>query len=345
VRTRYAVNGLGMSVRSDPLSGVVEEGPRSAFGISPPSLGESQSHAIDAPSRTARIGDGPRKLPLSRPRSSPPALGERSGERALPLLLLHGFTGDAATWDDVRAELGPDIPCIAVDLVGHGGTEHPSGMDHYHMPAAVADLATLLDLLGLPRVALLGYSMGGRTALQFAVAHPERVSALLLESASPGIADPAERAARVQSDAALAERIERDGIPVFVREWEALPLFRSQARLPAAIREAQRAQRLGNSPQGMANSLRGMGAGAQSSLWPALAALSMPVLLITGEEDRKYVGLAAAMAEQLQDVRVFIVPEAGHTVHLEQPAVFTAAVGDFLHSAGPAKAGQEGSRS
>jgi 2-succinyl-6-hydroxy-2,4-cyclohexadiene-1-carboxylate synthase len=345
VRQCYDVNGLVVSVQSDAVSGFVARGvPLSGFAISPPNLGESQHQATGSSSRPWSGTDGPREQPRFQPRSSPPGLGERSGERA-PLLLLHGFTGDAATWDDVRAELGPDIPCIAVDLVGHGETEHPSGMDHYHMPAAVADLATLLDLLGLPRVALLGYSMGGRTALQFAVAHPERVSALLLESASPGIADPAERAARVQSDAALAERIERDGIPVFVREWEALPLFRSQARLPAAIREAQRAQRLGNSPQGMANSLRGMGAGAQSSLWPALAALSMPVLLITGEEDRKYVGLAAAMAEQLQDVRVFIVPEAGHTVHLEQPAVFTAAVGDFLHSAGPAKAGQEGSRS
>jgi 2-succinyl-6-hydroxy-2,4-cyclohexadiene-1-carboxylate synthase len=258
--------------------------------------------------------------------------------------LLHGFTGDAATWDGVRAELGPDIPCIAVDLVGHGETEHPSGMDHYHMPAAVADLATLLDLLGLPRVALLGYSMGGRTALQFAVAHPERVSALLLESASPGIADPAERAARVQSDEALAERIERDGIRAFVREWETLPLFRSQARLPAAVRQAQRAQRLQNSPLGLANSLRGMGAGAQQPLWPALATLPMPVLLMAGEEDRKYVGLARAMAERVRDVRVVVVPEAGHTVHLEQPAVFTAAVGDFLQTAGLAKARQEGSR-
>ena len=119
-------------------------------------------------------------------------------ERATPpLLMLHGFTGDAATWGDVRAELGPAASCIAVDLVGHGETDHPRCLDHYHMPAAVADLATLLDLLGLPRVALLGYSMGGRTALQFAVAHPERVSALLLESSSPGIADPAERAVKM----------------------------------------------------------------------------------------------------------------------------------------------------
>jgi 2-succinyl-6-hydroxy-2,4-cyclohexadiene-1-carboxylate synthase len=261
------------------------------------------------------------------------------------LLLLHGFTGNAATWGDIVAELRPETPCIAVDLVGHGETEHPSSLDHYRMPAAVADLATLLDLLDLPRVALLGYSMGGRMALQFAVAHPERVSALLLESSSPGIADPAERAARVQSDEALAERIERDGIPAFVREWEALPLFRSQTRLPAAVQEAQRAQRLRNSPLGLANSLRGMGAGAQQPVWPALATLRMRVLLIAGEEDRKYVGLARAMEERLRDVRVSIVPEAGHTVHLEQRAAFTATVRDFLHSAGPATARQERSTS
>jgi 2-succinyl-6-hydroxy-2,4-cyclohexadiene-1-carboxylate synthase len=70
----------------------------------------------------------------------------------------------------------------------------------------------------------------------------------------------------------------------------------------------------------------------------------MPVLLMAGEEDRKYVGLARAMAERVRDVRVVAVQAAGHTVHLEQPAVFTAAVGDFLQTAGLAKARQEGSR-
>ncbi|MGI8916408.1 MAG: 2-succinyl-6-hydroxy-2,4-cyclohexadiene-1-carboxylate synthase [Chloroflexota bacterium] len=270
--------------------------------------------------------------------------GERPPQRTPPLLLLHGFTGSAAAWGDLLPALGAGLTTYAVDLIGHGATESPAGLDHYRMPAVVADLETLLNLLNLPRVAVLGYSMGGRTALQFAVSYPERVSALLLESASPGIADPTERAARVRSDEALAERILRDGVPAFVREWEALPLFCSQTRLPAAAQQAQRAQRLRNNPLGLANSLRGMGAGAQEPVWPALSALPVPVLLIAGADDGKYVGLARAMAERMRQAHVVIVPETGHTVHLEQPQVFIAAVRGFLQEAGQEMGIAEGSR-
>ncbi|HEY8744909.1 MAG TPA: 2-succinyl-6-hydroxy-2,4-cyclohexadiene-1-carboxylate synthase [Chloroflexota bacterium] len=243
-----------------------------------------------------------------------------------PLVVLHGFTGCAASWRDYLSVSELGIEAFAVDLVGHGQTDSPASLDHYRMAAAVADLAALLDQLRLGRVALLGYSMGGRVALQFAVAYPERVSVLLLESASPGIADPVERAVRCRSDDALAERIVRDGVPPFVAEWEALPLFRSQVRLAPEVRAAQRAQRLRNSAIGLANSLRGMGAGAQDSLWQALPGLTVPVDLIVGAEDEKYVTLARAMASQLYGVRMVVVPEAGHTVHLEQPMAFSAAV-------------------
>ncbi|HET8996118.1 MAG TPA: 2-succinyl-6-hydroxy-2,4-cyclohexadiene-1-carboxylate synthase, partial [Acetobacteraceae bacterium] len=238
---------------------------------------------------------------------------ERQGIGA-PLVLLHGFTGSTASWGTCMPELAQRFTVYAVDLVGHGRTEAPDDLTHYRMPTAVADLAALLDALELERVALLGYSMGGRTALRFAVAYPERVRTLILESASPGIADPLERATRRRSDEALADHIERDGLATFVREWEQLPLFRSQARLPAAVRAAQRDQRLQCNPRGLANSLRGMGAGVQEPVWDALAQLSMPVRLITGQEDDKYGALARSMAERLRDARLAIVAEAGHAV-------------------------------
>jgi 2-succinyl-6-hydroxy-2,4-cyclohexadiene-1-carboxylate synthase len=252
----------------------------------------------------------------------------------VPLVALHGFTGCAATWRRCLGDAGTATAQYAVDLVGHGRTDSPADPDHYRMPAVVADLVALLDRLALPRVALLGYSMGGRVALQFAAAHPERVVALLLESASPGIADPVERAIRRRSDEALADRILRDGVPAFVAEWEALPLFRSQARLPPAVQEAQRAQRLENNPLGLANSLRGMGAGAQDPVWDALPRLTMPVLLLTGAEDGKYAALGRSMAERLPAAELVVAPEAGHTVHLEQPQAFQQAVHGFLQRAG-----------
>jgi pimeloyl-ACP methyl ester carboxylesterase len=155
-----------------------------------------------------------------------------------PLLLLHGFTGSAATWRPLAERLAPLRRTIAVDLIGHGLSDAPADPARYSMEHCLADLLALLDALGLARAAVLGYSLGGRVALQLVAAAPERVSALVLESASPGLASAAERAARAAADDALSTAIERDGLAAFVAGWEQLPLWASQAALPAELRAA-----------------------------------------------------------------------------------------------------------
>src|SRR5690349_2633583 len=145
-----------------------------------------------------------------------------------PVVLLHGFTGSTATWTSLRAALEPHFTVHAVDLPGHGRSSAPADPERYRLERFAADLATVLDTLGIERTALLGYSLGARAALRFALAFPGRTSALILESVSPGIADPAERAARRTADAALADTIERDGVVAFVDRWERLPLWSSQ---------------------------------------------------------------------------------------------------------------------
>jgi len=247
-----------------------------------------------------------------------------------PLVLLHGFTGSAATWASLAARLAPRHQCIALDLIGHGSSGAPADPARYSMECAVADLAGILEALGLPSVDLLGYSLGGRLALQFAAATPTRVRALVLESASPGLAGPAERAARVAADEALAEAIERDGIAAFVARWEALPLWDSQAALPVATRQRVRAQRLRNNPQGLANSLRGMGTGSQRALWDELPRLRMPALVLAGALDAKFSAIAQQMAGALPHAELAIVPDAGHAIHLEQPEIFAERVAVFL---------------
>ena len=174
---------------------------------------------------------------------------------------------------------------------------------------------------------LLGYSMGGRIALYTAFSGFFR--ALILESASPALADPLERAQRRSNDEQLAASIERDGIVAFVEYWEHLPLFASQQRLPYEQRQALHEQRLHNSASGLANSLRGVGTGAQPALQERLATLSLPVLLIAGILDTKFCTITHQMAQSLPDAQLHIVPDAGHTVHLEQPEVFDQIVGDF----------------
>lgn len=248
------------------------------------------------------------------------------------LLLLHGFTGSGATWTPHLSASGGwrGFTTIAVDLLGHGESDCPPDPARYRMERCVEDLTGLLDELSIRQAAVLGYSMGGRVALRLALHAPERLWALVLESASPGIEDASEREERARSDAALAEAIEREGVEAFVDRWQDQPLFASQARLPATVREEVRRQRLRNDSRGLANSLRGTGAGVQEPLLNRLGELRMPVLLLAGALDERYCALARRMAAALPCARLEVVPEAGHAMHLERPEAFAGAVREFL---------------
>lgn len=121
----------------------------------------------------------------------------------------------------------------------------------------------------------------------------------------------------------------------FVARWERLALFASQQALPEAVRARQRRQRLRNRPAGLAGSLRGMGAGVQPSLWERLGELALPVLLLAGEQDEKFVAIARQMAEVILQATLRIVPEAGHTIHLKQPEVWLSLVLAWLDGHAP----------
>jgi 2-succinyl-6-hydroxy-2,4-cyclohexadiene-1-carboxylate synthase len=243
-----------------------------------------------------------------------------------PLLLLHGFTGSVRVWDDLRRELADTATVIALDLIGHGASAVPPEVERYTLEWCARDLAVLLDILHLERVDLLGYSMGGRAALQFAVRHPERVQTLVLESASAGIESDVERLRRRQSDDALAERILGIGIAAFVEEWERQPLLALAAHVPEEVRARQHALRLQHKPLGLANSLRGMGAGRQTPLWSSLGQLTLPVQLIVGATDARYGVIAERMCSALPHATLHVVADAGHTVHLDQPRQFVALI-------------------
>lgn len=249
-----------------------------------------------------------------------------------PLLLLHGFTGSAATWRPFLPAFARRWRTIAVDLPGHGKTDAPATPGRYRAEAVAEDLCGLMDRLGIARAAVLGYSMGGRLALSLAMLAPRRVRALLLESASPGLETAAERKARARQDEALAARIERDGIEAFVAHWENLPLFASVRRLPEDVQERLRQGRLANRPEGLAASLRGMGTGVQPAWWDRLPDLNVPVQLIVGELDGKFRAIAERMLALLPDGRLAVVPGAGHVTHVEKPDLFATIVMDFMEA-------------
>jgi len=239
-----------------------------------------------------------------------------------PLLMLHGFTGSSANWTVHVQATAERFQVMTIDILGHGRSPSPTDITPYHMENVAKNIMHILQDLGIGPINLLGYSMGGRLALYIAVHYPELVQRLILESSSPGLATAAERDDRRQRDNDLADRIEANGIEAFVNRWEKLPLWDSQKRLSADQRTTLRQQRLNNNPTGLANSLRGMGTGAQPSLWQYLPQLNIPTLLITGELDTKFVRINRDMASKLPQAVHVILPGCGHTVHLERPLRF-----------------------
>lgn len=244
------------------------------------------------------------------------------------VVFLHGFTGSTATWNEIAAAL-PNYKIVLIDLLGHGKTESPQEASRYAMNLQVRDLKKLLAKLELTDYALAGYSMGGRTALAFATAFPEQIRLLILESASPGLKTTAEQMERQLRDEKLAERILGDGLLEFVDFWERIPLFDSQKNLPPKVQERIRQERIEQQPLGLANSLIGMGTGSQASYWEGLAHLEMPVLLMAGTMDAKFMDIAKRMEERIASA-TFCAIEAGHAIHVEKPAEFATIVSEYL---------------
>ena len=225
------------------------------------------------------------------------------------LVLLHGFTQTGRSWQAIGHALAGRYRAAAPDLPGHGAFAQ-------RRPATFPACDAYLRAVSEEPYVLCGYSMGGRIALHAAFALGERVRRLVLIGASPGIADPAERAARAASDAALADRIEAIGIEAFLTEWEAQPLF---AGMPRGVADLAREDRRRNTAGGLAAALRGLGTGVMPSLWERLPDLDLPVDLVVGERDEKFRAIAEKMAYALPRARVTVVPGAGHAVHLEAP--------------------------
>ncbi len=239
------------------------------------------------------------------------------------IVLLHGFGGTRRAWDGVTASLDREryLP-LAVDLPGHGEATD------CERPITFAGCVAAVLAQAPERFTLCGYSLGGRIALQLALAAPERVIRLVLVSSSPGIADPAERARRRADDARLAEELERVPFEQFIERWRTQPLFAGE---PPAVAELARADHRRNRPDALAAVLRGIGSGEMEPLWGRLAQLSMPVTLVVGERDGKFVALGRRMAEEMSAAEL-TVAEGGHGLPLENPGAIAVAIGGSLRA-------------
>jgi 2-succinyl-6-hydroxy-2,4-cyclohexadiene-1-carboxylate synthase len=244
------------------------------------------------------------------------------------IVLVHGFTQTRDCWSvpdpgrgiDLTAALALDFEVVRVDAPGHGGSRD--------IAASVEDSAALLAELG-PAV-FVGYSMGARLALRCALDAPDAVRGLVLIGATAGIEDDAARAERIAADEVLAERILSIGVDPFLDEWLAQPMF---AGLPsdAVCLGARRT----NTAEGLATSLRLAGTGAMEPMWGRLAELTCPVLAITGQRDPRFGALAERIVSSTSGPSIHeVIPGAGHTAHLEQPAIVAGVLRRWLASLG-----------
>jgi 2-succinyl-6-hydroxy-2,4-cyclohexadiene-1-carboxylate synthase len=232
------------------------------------------------------------------------------------LVFVHGFTQTRESWRPLAERFVADHEVVIVDAPHHGSSSHIE-----------ADFDTSSSLLAdaVDGGTLVGYSMGGRLALLAALGAPDRVRALVLVSATPGMDDPRERAERRDADNRLATEVERLGTAVFLQKWLNQPMF-------AHFRptEADLNSRLQNPAAALARSLRMCGTGVQEPLWNRLADLTVPTLIVCGESDQKFTAIGTRMLAALPQARFEIIEGAGHAPHLEQPEAFAAMLREWL---------------
>ena len=223
------------------------------------------------------------------------------------LVFVHGFTQTSNSWKPIAAQFADDgYESVVVDAPGHGDSSHVR-VDLRHG----ADALTALCGFGV----YIGYSLGGRLSMQAALMDPDLVRGLALVGASPGIADEAARADRRAADDRLADHIIGVGVDAFLDEWLSQPLF---AQLN--VDDEQRSDRLRNTAEGLAGSLRLAGTGAQASLWSRLRELNMPVLTMAGEFDLKFASIGRQVSASVSEGNSVEIADAGHAAHLQQPA-------------------------
>lgn len=233
------------------------------------------------------------------------------------MLGLHGFAQQGGHLAELAAYV--NAPMVAPDLPGHGPDPHLPAT----MTEAVDRVVDLIDETGVSVV--VGYSMGGRIGLRAVLRR--QVDLLVLVSTSAGIRDEVARSARVQADAEQADRIEAEGMAVFLDEWDRLPMFAGLAARSDEWKAQERALRLENTSAGVAAALRGMGQGVTEPVADdELRSLEVPTVLLAGAADPPYVAEAERLGSLIPSAEVGIHPTAGHSLVSEDPGWVAMAV-------------------
>jgi 3-oxoadipate enol-lactonase len=247
--------------------------------------------------------------------------------KGTPLVLVHGFPFDNASWRADARELAPGMRVLAPSMRGFGGSVPFDGIAGASSIDAMADdVAGVLDALAITEsVVMGGLSMGGYVALAFARRHGARLRGLVLADTR---AEPDSDETRANRDKAIA-RVEGGDLVGYVDGLLATILGATTRAEHPAIVESARAMAMRADPAAVVQALRAMR--DRPDARPGLATIAVPVLIVVGEEDVLIPPAASeAMASALGKATVHVLRRAGHLANLEQPEAFREVVAGFV---------------
>jgi len=231
------------------------------------------------------------------------------------LILTHGFSATGEMWAGQLPALTPHFTVITWDMRGHGRSDYPADLSLYSEDATVADMAALLDAVGVQSAVIGGLSLGGYMSLAFHRAHPERTRALLIIDTGPGYKNDQAREGWNANAIKRAERYEAEGLG---------DLSRASAEVRAAShRDAT----------GLARAARGMFTQKNARVIESLPEVRVPAIVIVGENDTPFLAASDYMAAKIPGAKKAIIPNAGHAANIDNPQAFNAALVGFLQDA------------
>ncbi len=240
------------------------------------------------------------------------------------VLLLHGFMGSAVDWSEVAGYARNQYFLIAADLPGHAS----AGKTKPGFDAARSLILDILDNYDLPHIALCGYSLGGRVALDFALHYPAYVSAIILESTSPGMPEGPHKQARLEQDKSRAAAIRAD-YALFLNAWYDADLFMGIKSAPHFRQLLQ--SRLAQDKENIAQAIVAYSPGVQTNYRVLLPAFKKPTLLIHGEDDVRYRQITHEMLQLNMSFKSIAMKNCSHNTHFMQPQLFAEHLVSFLN--------------
>ena len=245
------------------------------------------------------------------------------------LVLAHGFGGSARNFGPQMRALKDHYRVVRYDARGHARSEAPSEAAAYTPATLVHDMERVLDEVGAVTAVVGGLSMGAGIALRFALAHPERVRALVLCAFPAGADDPEGFAGKAVG---FAETIERRGLEVAGEGYVWGPTTRLDRNAVRFVRQGF----LEHPAHGLSLTLRGVIAQQPTvaAMQSELARITCPVLVVVGAQDGPSLRACHALAAAMAQARLAVIPEAGHVVNLQNPDEVSALMREFLDGLG-----------